>query len=137
MSDAFLDADVIVRLLTNDDPHKQERAAALFGQVEKGQLRLTTPVTTIADTVYVLSSPRLYHLPRSEIAALLTPLVRLPHFKIKNRRAVLKALELYSGTHLDFGDALIAASMLGTKSQMVYSYDVDFDHVEGITRKEP
>jgi len=132
-----VDADIIVRLLAGDDPVKQQRAASLFEQVEAGQLQVTTPVTTIADCVYVLCSPRLYHFPRAEVVARLLTLVRLPYFRIRNRRTVIRALDLFASTALDFGDALIAATMAETDSADVYSYDKDFDGLPGITRREP
>ena len=137
MSIPFIDTDVIIRLLTKDDLEKQGAAAALFEQVEAGTLQVAAPVTVIADAVYVLSSPRLYHLSRAEVRRLLTPLVRLRGFRIRNRRTVLRALDLYVSKNIDFGDALIVASMERTSSQVVYSYDTDFDRIEGITRKEP
>lgn len=137
MSIPFIDTDVIIRLLTEDDLVKQAAAATLFAQVEKGTLTVVAPDTVIADAVYVLSSPRLYHLPRDKIRDLLTPLVRLSHFKLKNRRAVLRALGLYATTTLDFGDAFIVASMEQASSKNVYSYDTDFDRIAGIQRIEP
>lgn len=137
MSETFVDTDVIIRLLTGDDPAKQASAAALFEQVEAGTLDLTAPDTVIADAVFVLSSPRLYRRSRPEVAALLTPLVRLPHFHVQQRRTVLRALEIYGATHLDFGDTMIAAAMELARSPFLYSYDADFDRLSGIERREP
>ncbi len=45
MADAFVDADVIVRLLTGDDLEKQARAAALFEAVEGGALLTRTSIS--------------------------------------------------------------------------------------------
>jgi len=137
MSDPFLDTDVIIRFLTKDDLKKQAEAAALFEQVKAKKLKVVVPHTVIADAVYVLSSPRLYNLARLEVARLLAPLIRLPGFKVRHRRALLRALELYARTNLDFGDALIVALMQGTDARIVYSYDTDFDKIEGIRRLEP
>ena len=137
MSDAYIDADVIVRLLSGDDLDKQARAASLFAKVEQRKLSLTTPLTTIADVVYVLSSPRLYDLPKTQVAALLDPLIRLPNFKITSRRMALLALQLYVTTHVDFGDALIAAAARLAGPGTVYSFDHHFDRFGGVERKEP
>ena len=137
MNEPFVDTDVLIRLLTGDDPTKQAQASQLFQDVEDGKLVVRAPVTVIADAVFVLSSPRLYHLPRSQIQALLTPLLRLSHFKVANRRALLRALELYASSNLDFGDCLIVASMERRSSSLVYSYDMGFDRQTGITRQEP
>jgi predicted nucleic acid-binding protein len=138
MTFPFIDTDVIIRLLTNDDSTKQAQAATLFEQVEKGQLVLAAPDTVIADAVFVLSSPRLYRLPRNEVAALLLPLVRLPGFRVENRRWVRAALALYAATpQLDFGDAMIIASMRESGASIVYSYDTHFDRISGIIRQQP
>ena len=138
MSAPVLDTSVIIRLLTGDDPAKQARARALFERIERGELTVAAPVTVIADAVYVLASRRLYKLPPAEVAALLTPLVRLPGFHVQGRRAVLGALQLYATTpKLDFGDALIAAAAQRSGGSVVYSYDTDFDRLPGIVRQEP
>ncbi len=137
MSVPYLDADVLIRYLTGDDPAKQARSAAILSQVEAGSLTLAAPVTVFADAVFVLSSRVLYHLPRSEVAALLLPLARLSHLKVKNRRALLAALDLYATSSLDFGDCMIVASMKLDHSKRVYSFDHGFDKVKGIERAEP
>ena len=137
MTTPFIDTDVIIRLLAKDDLIKQAAAAALFEQVEKGTLQVAAPDTVIADAVYVLSSPRLYKIPRSEVRELLTPLIRLKGFKVKNRGVVLKALDIYASMNIDFGDAMIAASMEQAGSENLYSYDTDFDKMVGIKRIKP
>lgn len=139
MAPPFVDTDVIIRFLTGDDPKKQAKGARLFQQIEEGSIVVAAPDTVIADAVFVLSSPRLYNLPRQQVADLLVPMVRLPGFHVLNRRAVLAALALYGygKTKLDFGDALIVAVMQQSASQVVYSFDMDFDKIEGIDRQEP
>jgi predicted nucleic acid-binding protein len=91
----------------------------------------------IADARYMLSSPRLYQLARPAIQEMLAAFVRLPQFHVQNRWSFLQALDLFAATRLDFGDALIIASMQQQGSQVLYSYDTDFDRIEGITRREP
>ncbi len=137
MTRPYLGTDVIIRLLTNDDLAKQAAAAALFAQVEAGALEVAAPDTVVADAVYVLASPRLYNVPRTVVRELLTPLVRLTGFRVQNRRAVLRALDLYAGLNIDFGDALIAAAMEQAGSSVVYSYDSHFERIKGITRQAP
>jgi predicted nucleic acid-binding protein len=137
MTTAFVDADVIVRLISGDDPAKQSAAAALFQHVERGTLQVTTPPTTLADCLYVLCSPRLYKFSRAEAVARLLTLVKLPHFRLGERRTLIRALELYASTNIDFGDALIAASMFDSGASVVYSYDEHFDRLPGIIRQAP
>jgi len=137
MKGAFIDADIIVRLLSGDDPAKQARAARLFEAIETGRIRAGTPATTIADVVYVLTSPRLYRLSRAEAAALVIPIVRLLDYAPTERAAIIRALELHAAANIDFGDALIASAMLEDGVDTLYSYDRDYDQLEGIHRIEP
>ena len=137
MTDPYIDADVIIRLLTNDDLIKQAEAATLLDQVKAGKIAVIAPVTVIAEAVYVLSSPRLYNVPRQKVSELLSALVRLPGLKVRHRRAIIRALELYASTHLDFGDAVIVAKMERDGSDILYSYDTHFDRISTITRRSP
>lgn len=137
MAEPYLDTNIIIRLLTGDDLEKQQRAKRLFERIEQKEVQVTAPLTVIADTVYVLSSPKYYQLPRNEIVALLTPLLRLPGFRLRTRDVILQALEVYATHNFDFTDAVIYASMLHSRSKIVYSFDEDFDDLPEITRQEP
>jgi len=133
---AFVDTDVIIRLVTGDDPAKQAAAVALFERVEAGDLSLSAPDTVIADAVYVLASPRLYGRPREEIKDILTTLIRLPGFAVAGKPTVLRALDLYEQTGVDFGDAMLVAAMAEAGERHLYAYDADFDRF-ALTRLEP
>lgn len=137
ISRPYVDTDIIIRLITGDDLKKQEASAKLFQKVENNELILTTPDTTIADAVFVLSSPRLYNLSRTEIRDVLVSLLRYNNFKVDNKQAVTSALDLYASTNLDFGDCLLATLTSQTKAKEIYSYDHDFDKIKGIKRREP
>lgn len=137
VTEGFVDTDVVVRLLTGDDPGKQRAAAALFAAVERGKTRLFAPDTVIADAVYVLSSPRLYAVPRPQVRDLLLALLRLPQLALDKKPVVLKALELFGESSLDFGDAMLIATMHEAQVATLYSFDQDFDRITGLTRLEP
>ena len=137
MSEPHVDTDVIIRLVTGDDPVKQERAAQLFQDVEDGKLVVRAPVTVIADAIFVLCSKRLYNLPRTQAAAALARLVRIPGFRVDRKRTVIAALGLFGSTRLDFGDCMLIASMREEGSTVLYSYDTDFDRFAPIARREP
>jgi predicted nucleic acid-binding protein len=134
---SFVDTDVIIRFVTGDDPVKQAAAEALFRQVETGALILRAPDTVIADAVFVLSSPRLYHLPRIRVRTELATLLGLAAFKVHNRRLLLRALDIWALLNLDFGDAMLVATMERRGDPDIYSYDHDFDRVPGLQRHEP
>jgi predicted nucleic acid-binding protein len=137
MSEPHVDTDVIIRLVTGDDPTKQAQAAQLFQDVEDGNLVARAPVTVIADAIFVLCSKRLYNLPRSQAAAVLTRIVSISGFRVDRKRTVIAALALFGSTRLDFGDCMLIASMREEGSTVLYSYDTDFDRFAPIERREP
>jgi predicted nucleic acid-binding protein len=133
----FIDANIFIRHLTRDDPEKAQACFDLFRREERNEVNLTTSEAVIAEVVYVLASKQLYNLPREQIRELLRPLVSLPGLKLAQRRMYLRALDLYAAYTIDFEDALLVAQMERQKVTEVYSYDRDFDQVDGITRLEP
>ncbi len=138
MSDPYVDTDVIIRLVSGDDPRKQAAARQLFHRVEQGELVLTAPVTVVFDAVFVLTSSRIYRLPRAYVRDMLTTLLRLPNFRVESRRSLLRALDLFVAfPHMGFGDAMIVATMEENQAQDLYSYDRGFNRVPGINRQEP
>jgi predicted nucleic acid-binding protein len=134
----YLDTNIIIRFLTGDDTKKQAASASLLKRIEAGELSVVVPDVVIAEAVYVLSSPRLYHHARQEVAELLTPLLQLPHFEVQNRQILLRALRVYADTKgLDFADAYIVAAMEQANATRLFSYDTGFDNFPFITREEP
>src|SRR5579859_255342 len=137
MDHIFIDTNIILRFLTGDDLKKQAAATALFEQIEQKELMVYAPESVICDAVYVLSSSRHYNKSREEIRELLSPLLSLEHLKVSNRRALLRALDIYVAYPIDFTDALLKAIMEENHAQIIYSYDTDFDRFPDITLKEP
>jgi predicted nucleic acid-binding protein len=133
----FVDANIILRYLTNDDPVKARKCLALFRKAKTSEIVLTTSESVIAEVVYVLSSKRVYNLARKEVVARLRPLIYVPGLKLSYRTAYLRALEIYTSYRIDFEDALSIAHMERQKIRDIYSYDKDFDQVKEITRIEP
>jgi predicted nucleic acid-binding protein len=133
----FIDANIFLRFLTRDDPTKAERVKALLERAQRGEVSLLTSESVIAELVFVLASPRLYNLSREEVRTLLSPIVGLKGLKLPRRKALLRALDLFAATSMDFVDALAVAQMEAGRISEIYSYDGHFDSVEGITRLEP
>jgi predicted nucleic acid-binding protein len=134
---AFLDTNVILRYLTQDEPAQAARARRFFQQVTSGACTAITSEAVIVEAVYVLSSRTLYHLPRAEIRTHLRRVLGLRGLKLPHKRTYLRALDLYAATALDFTDALIVAHMERARLAALVSFDRDFDRVPGISRHEP
>jgi predicted nucleic acid-binding protein len=133
----YLDANVILRYLTRDDPAKAERCLALLQRADQGQAELMTSEAVIAEVVYVLSSPRLYHLSRERIRDLLLPILNLRGLKLPSRQLYHRALDVYASHPVDFEDALAVAHMEQQGITEIVSYDRHFDGVAGVRRVEP
>lgn len=133
----FLDANIILRFLTRDDPVKAQRCFELLQRADRGEVQLVTSESVIAEVVYVLSSPRLYHLPPARIRDLLLPIINMRGLRLSPRRLYQRALAVYAGHHVDFEDALTVAHMERRGISEVLSYDQHFDRVEGVVRREP
>lgn len=133
----YIDTNILIRFLTEDVPDQAKASSQLLVRVEKKELVLSAPDNVIADTVFVLSSPRQYRKSRAEIRALLFPLLSLEGFKIDHRKELLRALEIYAAYPIDFSDAFLKATMEAEGATVLYSYDTEFDRFPDITRKEP
>ena len=133
----FIGANIILRYLTKDDPQKGQKCFELFQKIKNNEIEVTTCEAVITEIVDVLSSKKLYNLPRSEIYLLLLPILNLRGFKIPQKNLFIQALDMYASKNIDFEDALIFAHMKKRKIGQVFSYDNDFDSIEEIKRIEP
>jgi predicted nucleic acid-binding protein len=134
----FLDTNIIIRYVTQDNPDQASRAYHLLQQLDAGTRTLMTTEGVLIEVVQVLSSRVLYNLPRDEIKTHLSAIIPLRGLKLQHKRTYLRALDLYVlFPHLDFVDALNVAHMERTKISSIVTFDRDFDRVPGITRQEP
>lgn len=133
----FLDANILIRHLTNDDPVKAPACFALIEAIERGEVSVWTSDLIISEVVFVLSSKKLYNLDRETIRDLLLPIINLPGIKLPSKRVYSTAFDLYTRLNIDYTDAYNAALALNSKRPEVYSYDTHFDRVPGIRRQEP
>lgn len=96
------DTNVVIRLLTGDEPKQTERARRLFDTET-----VFLPKTVLLEAEWVLR--RLYRLDRDAVIRALHALVSLPGVRCEDEPAVVQALS-QSGAGLDFADALHLAS---------------------------
>jgi len=130
-----IDANVILRFLTNDDPSKAQDCARLLERVERGEQRVWLPDLVLADVVWTLES--YYRQSKEAIADLIVPLISLRGLSCCSKETVFTAISLYARHNIDWTDAFVAADLLSRGNNGIYSYDRDFDRVSGIARIEP
>lgn len=134
----FIDTNIFIRLVTQDDRAKAIRCFELLERANRGEIDLVTSEAVIAETVFVLASPRLYGTPREEITSRLGALLTGSRLRLDHKETVLEALELYGSTNLHFVDCLcLAHARRPTVPHAVYSYDRGLGHASDIPRLEP
>ncbi len=129
--------NVIIRYLTADEPDQSRRALAFLQRVETGEQVVTTCEGVLVEAVPVLSSKRLYNLPRRQVAAALTDVLDLRGLQVAQKPLCRRALGLYGSSNLDFVDALAVAHMEHARLSTIVTFDRDFDGVPGVSRREP
>ena len=97
-----VDTNVLVRLLTEDDPDQAKRAAKLFGENE-----IFIPKTVILETEWVLRHA--YGIDKKGILGAFQRLMGLSNVKIEDHQTISVAVSWYN-KEFDFADALHLAS---------------------------
>ncbi|MCX6021120.1 MAG: PIN domain-containing protein [Chloroflexi bacterium] len=135
MPSRFLDTNILLRYFTRDDEEKARNALALFVRVEQGEERVETSTLVIFETVFTLL--RFYRVERPRIRELIATLLRLRGLHLPGKHLCLDALDLYVQRNISFADAYNAVYMKSRGLSEIYTWDTDFDKIEGITRVEP
>lgn len=131
----FLDTNILLRYLTKDDEQKARQALALLAKVERGEEKVATSPMVIFETVFTLQ--KRYQVPREDIRASLGDIISLRGLELPNKHLYIRALELYASKNISFADAFNAAYMQSRDIIEVYSWDTDFDKLEGFVRLQP
>src|ERR1039457_2666825 len=136
MTECFVDTNLFIRYLTNDDPIKAERVELLLKDAAAGKVRLVTAEMVMAEVVWVLESS--YSLKNAEIAPLIRAILATAGLEVLNAPLVARALEYYETKNIDFIDGYIAAVMEKQGITELYSFDrKHISRIKAISRKEP
>ena len=130
-----IDANIILRFLTNDLPEQANQAASLLQKLEEGTERAWLPDLFLTDIIWVLEG--YYQQPRTQIREWITTILSLPGLEFSNKEIALTALDLYVENKIDWSDAFTASQMLAGGIKEIISFDQHFDRVKGVTRIEP
>ena len=128
----FLDTNVFLRHLLQDDPEQSPKASAFLKRIEEGSVKVRTADTVIFETVFTLQ--KAYRQPKHAISEALLPLIELPGIVLPNKRRYRKVFSLYVDSNLPFADAYHAVLMEHLNITEIISFDTDFDKIKGITR---
>ena len=107
MKSVAIDANIIVRYLTGDDPLQSPAATELFRMASAGRVNLLIPAPILQETVYVLET--YYNGTPDTIAPKLLSLLSLNGVTCPDSRWVMDGIQWYRAKNADFGDALLCA----------------------------
>ena len=131
----FIDTNLFLRYFTRDDEKKAEDVLKLLKRVERNEEQVITSPLVIFETVFTLET--YYEVPREEIKNLLQPILNLRGLRLDFQDIFESALELYPRRKISFADAFNACFMQQAGIKEIYSFDEDFDKIEGIKRVIP
>ena len=135
MTAQFVDTNVFLRLLTEDDPAKAARCRKLFEQAVAGTVSLETSDLVIAEIVWTLLS--YCELSKRSAIEKVGQILNTPNFAVTNHDVLAGALALWARHGCDFIDAYNAALMHRDGLTELVSYDSDFDSFHLVRRHEP
>lgn len=121
MADLFVDTNVFLRFLTNDDSGKARRAELIFQDAVHGKKTLTTSLLVIAEIVWTLES--FYNVEKPDIASKVEKILNTPNLRCPETSLILTALDLYVHCNIDFIDAYHAAYLKEAGRTQILTYD--------------
>ena len=137
MTSALADTNLFIRFLTRDHEDMYQRSAKVFAETRDKKIRLVVPHVVIAQVIYVLRSPNLYNLSRTDIVGRLSPLLQLAGINVEQRAVVLDALDLFATANKDLVDAWLIAKARHGKVKAICSFDEGYKNVLGVKWLEP
>ena len=135
----FLDANVFVyayykpkRQLSQKEKQMKEYAKKIISDMSEGKEELFTTVVHLAEVVNILK----HGMPLEPLNNLVLGLFMLDNLRIYgvSREAYFAATELGDDLRLESNDALAVDVMRQNNVKEMYSFDEDFNGIEGISR---
>lgn len=116
-----LDTNILVRLLTNDEPRQTQKARVALDQAVQDQHRIWVSLVVVCELVWVLR--RLYGYDKTHVIVAVTALLKFSGLEMENPKAVKKALDQLQHSPADFSDILLGHLSLEQGAAHVLTFD--------------
>jgi len=135
----FLDANVFIyayykprRKLTQKEEQMKEQAKKIISSVSQGREEVMITVVHLSEVVNILK----HGMPLERLTSVILGLFMLDNVKILgvSRDAYFAAADLGGDLKIDPNDALAVDAMRLNDVKEIYSFDEDFEMMEGLTR---
>lgn len=131
----FIDTNIFLRFLINDDPQKTAACEALFKKAIAGEELLFTTDMVIAEIIWVLES--YYEINKKSVSEMVEKILNTENLICPGREIIINALAAYNEKNIDFIDAYNAYSIKIDGINELYSYDKHYDRINWLKRIEP
>ena len=131
----FVDTNIFLRFLTNDDLRKADACEEVFRKAIQGKIDLFTTELVIAEIIWVLES--YYGIDKNQIRGHIEKILNTRNLHCPNKEVILHALAAYAEHNVGYVDAYNAFLIKMAGSNELYSYDRHFDRFPWLKRIEP
>ncbi len=121
MKKVFLDTNIFIRYLVNDQPEMADQAERLFQKAEKGKISLVTGPPVFFELAWTLKS--FYKKPREYIYECLMSIMGIQGLEIFDLEVLEQSLEIYRSKNIDFADAYIAALAESIQADQIATFN--------------
>ena len=131
----FVDTNIFLRFLIDDDPRKTDACEALFKKAVAGEEPLFTTDMVIAEIIWVLES--YYEVNKQDVREMVEKILNTENLICPGKEILINALALYGEKNIDFIDAYNAFTIKMNGINELYSYDKHYERVPWLNRFEP
>jgi predicted nucleic acid-binding protein len=132
----FVDTNIFLGYMINDDPAKADRVENILRKTIDGELRLMTSLMVITEIIWTLES--YYGLSKEDIREKVSLLLNTPNLDVPEKQRTLRALAHYGELNVDFIDAYNAHFARDHRLSTILTYNKKhFDRIDWLKRREP
>ena len=135
MAEPFVDTNIFLRHITNDNADHSPRSTAYFDRIVAGDLVAHSTDIVIFETIFTLE--RHYRHPKVQIRDSIRRILSLRGLRIARKDLLNSALDYYVQYNVSFPDAYHALLCMENGWSPIVSFDRGFDRIEGLVREEP
>ncbi len=134
MKRLFVDANVFLRVLADDDEGQSGKARELFAEAAAGRVALVTGPPVLFEIAWTLRSR--YRMTAGDVLAVMEAVLGTPGLETADAERVREAIDLARKSGGDFADAYVAAMGRATACDAVATFNTK-DFVRMDTRTWP
>lgn len=127
MNKYLVDTNVLLRFLLKDDQKLYQQAKKYLLRAKDGQVSLILLPQVIFEIDYFLRG--VYSLSRKESSEILSTLVQSPDLEVKERKTLIRAVEIYKKLNVDLFDIYLYLRAKEEKAKIL-SFDKDFKKIK-------